>query len=70
MRATATFDSATETFTLEKGIWRGTFPIADLSNWVNFYRGQIERYPAHAGNYATDLEALEGLARQIDIYRL
>ena len=62
MRATATYDSGAGTF---KGIWRGTFPIADLPKWLSFYRRQMERYPAHADNYAPDLEALEVLARQI-----
>ena len=65
MKATVTHDSAAGTFTLEKGIWQGTFPIADLPKWLNFYRGQMERYPAHGPNYAPDVEALEALARQI-----
>ena len=65
MKAVATYNSAAGTFTLEKGKWRGTFPITDLTNWVNFYREQMERYPEHAANYAPDLEALEALARQI-----
>jgi len=65
METTATYDSKADTFTLEKGIWQGTFPIADLAKWLNFYRQQMERYPAHAANYAPDVEALEGLAKQI-----
>ena len=65
MKATATYDSGAGTFTLEKGIWRGTFPIADLPKWVRFYHQQIERYPSHAANYAADLEALEALAAKL-----
>ncbi|MDG4875195.1 hypothetical protein P9273_08805 [Mesorhizobium sp. WSM4935] len=65
MKTIATYDSATGTFTLEKGVWRGTFPIADLPNWIRFYRQQQERYPTHAAQYAADVEALEGLAKHI-----
>jgi hypothetical protein len=61
MKTTATYDSAAGTFTLEKGIWRGTFPIADLPKWLTFYRQQQERYPTHAESYASDVKALEGL---------
>ncbi|TPI10354.1 hypothetical protein FJW06_23500 [Mesorhizobium sp. B4-1-3] len=65
MKTIATYDSAAGTFTLEKGVWRGTFPVADLPKWLNFYRQQMERYPAHAGNYAHDVEALEALAAEL-----
>ncbi|WFP66239.1 MULTISPECIES: hypothetical protein [unclassified Mesorhizobium] len=65
MKTVATFDSAAGTFTLEKDIWRGTFPIADLPKWLNFYRQQMQRYPAHAANYAPDMEALEALAAEL-----
>jgi hypothetical protein len=65
MKTTATYDSAAGTFTLEKGIWRGTFPIADLQKWLAFYRQQKERYPAQARSYAEDVKALEALAEQI-----
>ncbi|TRC98358.1 hypothetical protein FJV76_13735 [Mesorhizobium sp. WSM4303] len=65
MKAVATYDSTAGTFTLEKGIWRGTFPIGDLPKWLKFYRQQMERYPAHAGNYAPDVKALEALATEL-----
>ncbi|PBC09670.1 hypothetical protein CK230_15030 [Mesorhizobium sp. WSM3859] len=65
MKTTATYDSAADTFTLEKGIWQGTFPIVDLPKWVHFYRQQMERYPAHAGSYAEDVKALEALAAEL-----
>ncbi len=65
MKTTATYDSKADTFTLKKGIWQGTFPIGDLPDWLNFYRQQMERYPTHVANYAPDVEALEGLAKQI-----
>ncbi|RAZ72438.1 hypothetical protein [Mesorhizobium atlanticum] len=65
MKTTATYDSATGTFTLEKGIWRGTFPIADLHKWLTFYRQQMERYPAQGQSYAEDVNALETLAADL-----
>ena len=67
MKATATYDSAAGTFKLEKGIWQGTFPIADLPKWLNFYREQARRYPAQAANYAEDVMALETLAGEIGV---
>ncbi|AZO14755.1 MULTISPECIES: hypothetical protein [unclassified Mesorhizobium] len=66
MKTIATYDSAAGTFTLEKNIWRGTFPIADLPKWLVFYRHQMQRYPAQGGNYALDVEALEMLAKQLE----
>ena len=65
METIANYDSAARTFTIEKGVWRGTFPIADLPNWIRFYRQQMERYPAQAANYAADVQALEALAAEI-----
>ncbi|MBZ9822363.1 hypothetical protein [Mesorhizobium sp. CA4] len=65
MKAIAIYDSKAGTFTLEKGIWRGTFPIADLPKWLKFYRQQQERYPAHAAQYAPDVEALEAFAAEL-----
>ncbi|BCM21103.1 hypothetical protein [Mesorhizobium sp. J8] len=65
MKTIAIYDSAAGTFTLEKGVWRGTFPIADLPKWLNFYRQQAGRYPAQAANYAHDVNALEELGREI-----
>jgi len=65
MKTIATYDSAAATFTLEKGIWRGTFPIADLPKWLNFYREQMQRYPVHAASYAPDVEALEALLKEL-----
>ncbi|WP_337097125.1 hypothetical protein [Mesorhizobium argentiipisi] len=43
MKATATCDSKAGTFTLVKGIWRGTFPIADLPKWLKFYNDAVVR---------------------------
>ncbi|MBZ9768281.1 hypothetical protein LB526_16115 [Mesorhizobium sp. CA6] len=63
MKTIATYDSAA--FTLEKGVWRGTFPIADLPKWLNFYRQQMERYPAQVASYAEDVKALEALATEL-----
>ncbi|WP_027170169.1 hypothetical protein [Mesorhizobium sp. WSM3224] len=65
MKAIVTYDSAAGTFTLVKDQWRGTFPIADLPKWLNFYRQQQDRYPAHAASYAPDVEALEALTAEL-----
>jgi hypothetical protein len=65
MQTTATIDSTAETFTLTKGVWSGTFPIADLSKWLAFYRDQRERFPDHAAAYDDDVKALEALDRQL-----
>ncbi|MDG4879109.1 hypothetical protein P9273_28945 [Mesorhizobium sp. WSM4935] len=65
MKTIATYDSATGTFTLEKGVWRGTFPIDDLLNWIRFYRQQMERYPAQSASYAEDVKALEALTVEL-----
>jgi len=65
MKTTATYDSETGTFTIIRDMWHGTFPVAELPEWIEFYRQQMERYPAHAANYTQDVKALEDLARQI-----
>jgi hypothetical protein len=65
MRTSATYDSGTGTFTLTKGVWSGTFPIADLPKWLAFYRDQRERFPAHATSYDDDIRALEELVQQL-----
>jgi hypothetical protein len=65
MKMTATYDSSAGTFRLVKDQWRGTFPISDLPGWVNFYRQQRQRYPDHAASYASDIKALEALARKL-----
>jgi hypothetical protein len=61
MQTTATIDSEAGTFTLKKGVWSGTFPLADLPKWLAFYRDQQQRFPAHAETYADDVKALERL---------
>jgi hypothetical protein len=38
-----------------------------LPKWLNFYRQQRERYPAHAANYDEDVKALEVLAERVDV---
>jgi hypothetical protein len=65
MKTTATYDSAAGIFTLVKDTWHGTFPIADLPSWLNFYREQQRRYPAHAASYGSDIEALEALIAEL-----
>ena len=66
MQTTATYDSGTGTFTIVKDKWRGTFPIADLPKWLDFYRHQRERYPAHATSYDSDVKALEALVADLE----
>ncbi|WP_201411204.1 hypothetical protein [Mesorhizobium sp. J8] len=67
MKTIATYDSAAGSFTLEKGVWRGTFPIADLPKRLNFYRQQAGRYPAQAASYAEDVKALEALLTRLSM---
>lgn len=62
MQAKATYDSVEGTFTIEKGICKGAFPLTHLPKWLNFYSQQMQRYPAHAPSYTEDVKALEALA--------
>lgn len=62
----ATVDPEALTFTLSAGGWIGTYPISDYGKWVRFYRGQQERYPAYAETYQPAVDALAGIAAQID----
>lgn len=56
MKTIATYDSAAGTFTLEKVSGE---EHSRLPTWLNFYRQQMERYPADAANYGHDVEALQ-----------
>jgi hypothetical protein len=65
MAAKATYDSTARTFTFTKGVWSGTFPVADLSKWLAFYRRQRELFPDHAGSYDDEVDALEAVRKLI-----
>jgi len=65
MEPTATVDSTSGTFTLTKGVWTGSFPVADLPKWLAFYRRQRDLFPTHASSYDGDVKALETLAAQL-----
>ncbi len=69
MSSTATYDSVKGTFTLTKTdgkeSWSWTFPLSQLDSWIDFYRQQQLRYPAHAATYGEDVEALEALAAEL-----
>ncbi|RWC26659.1 MAG: hypothetical protein EOS27_24460 [Mesorhizobium sp.] len=66
MQTNVTYESETGTFTIVKDQWRGTFPISELPKWLEFYRQQRVRYPAHASSYDSDVKALEALAADLD----
>jgi pyrroloquinoline quinone (PQQ) biosynthesis protein C len=66
METTATYDSATGTVTLKRCAWAQTFPAADLPEQIAFYRLQQERFPAHAGEYDDDVQALAGISSHRD----
>ena len=59
MKTTVTIDSASGMVTISRGSWTGTFPVSDLQMWIDFYRGQQDRFPEHAASYADDVRALE-----------
>lgn len=69
MAAKATYDSEARTFTFGKGVWSGTFPVADLPNWLAFYRRQRELFPGHAASYDDDVEALEAVRELVIVDR-
>ncbi|MGN6303585.1 MAG: hypothetical protein ACTHNH_02130 [Mesorhizobium sp.] len=64
MECKATTDSETGTVTLTKGVWSGSFPIADIPHWLAFYRRQQHLFPSHASSYEHEVKALEMLAAQ------
>ncbi|MGN6769587.1 MAG: hypothetical protein ACTHJQ_07050 [Rhizobiaceae bacterium] len=70
MATKATYDPATRTFTVSKGVWSGTFPAADLPKWLAFYRRQRELFPNHAAFYDDDVKALEKVREIIKADRL
>lgn len=69
MKMNATIDSEARTFTLAGSTWVGTYPISEYEKWVTFYREQQERYPAHAKSYQPTVDALAGIASQIQALR-
>ncbi len=60
-----TFDSAAGTFTMAKGAWTNTYPIADLPKWLEFYRTQQVMFPRHAWAYEDSVDALEKLMAEL-----
>ncbi|GHG92999.1 uL18 family ribosomal protein [Pseudodonghicola xiamenensis] len=64
MTATATYDSASNTFTLKIGMWWNAYPIDDLGSWLKFYRDQRVRFPKSGTSYDGTIAALEKLARE------
>ena len=65
MKTTATLDPDGTTFTMARGVWANSYPLADLPKWIAFYRRQAEAHPNRA-SYAEDVQALEALKRQCE----
>lgn len=65
MQTTAIIDSANGIITMTRGAWSQTFAIADLPEWLAFYRRQRELFPVHAAHYDDDVAALEELAGRV-----
>jgi hypothetical protein len=61
----AIIHSETRTVTLTKGVWSGSFPIADIPHWLAFYRRQQQLLPSHASSYKHEVKALEELVEQV-----
>lgn len=62
MNTTAILDPEGTTFTVARGAWTNTYPLADLPKWIAFYRRQAELVPDQKC-YADDVRALERLQR-------
>lgn len=54
-----------QTFTLTRGAWSNTYPVADLAKWLAFYRDQKALFPKAGASYDASIAALEALARQL-----
>ena len=65
MRTEALYNPENRTFTMSRGIWSATYPIAELQKWIDFYRRQQERFPAQAAIYGESLKALTDLRDSI-----
>jgi hypothetical protein len=65
MECKATIDSEKGTITLTKGVWSGSFPIADIPHWLAFYRRQQQLFPSHASSYGHEVKALEALLEEV-----
>ena len=65
VKTTATLDPDGTTFTMARGAWANSYPLTDLPKWIAFYRRQAKLHPGQS-SYADDIEALEGLKRQVD----
>lgn len=60
-------DPAAGTFTMTGTVWSDTYPIEDLSKWLAFYRTLQAEHPKAKGAYDGDVEALDGLAKQLGL---
>jgi len=61
MKATLSDDG--QSFTLARGAWSNSYPLADLPKWLAFYREQPRLFPKAGDTYAGSIAALEQLAR-------
>lgn len=52
-------------FTLTRGAWSSTYPLADLDRWLEFYRRQPVDFPKSGQAYAESIAALESLTARL-----
>lgn len=60
----ATIDRKGSTFTIARGAWVSSYPLAHLPKWIAFYRRQAELFPSQS-SYIEDVRALEALRRRL-----
>lgn len=58
----AVLDPDGATFTMARGAWANTYPVAEMPKWIAFYRRQSELVPDQKC-YTDDVLALENLQR-------
>ncbi|GHC16285.1 MULTISPECIES: hypothetical protein [Gemmobacter] len=54
-----------QSFTLTRGAWSNSYPLADLPKWLAFYRKQPLDFPKSGDSYAASIAALEALAARL-----
>lgn len=54
-----------DTFTIGGKDWSGTYPMAELPQQLQFYRGLRDDFPKAAGRYDEVIAGLEALAASV-----
>lgn len=61
----ATLSEDGQSFTLTRGAWSNTYPIAELPKWLAFYQEQQALFPKAGDSYQASIAAMQALARQV-----